>query len=128
MNQALYEELTDKYMGKILNVLQSIDPSGSQFKTEDINSFAEVLCDCVLESLKKGSASTRFSYEIAERQAKVEIQGEDLPDGVAVHYYWNMIAGFTDMGEATECKKYLEVAAPDKVYCLFVDGVPIDYE
>ena len=128
MDQKLYDELTDKYMGKILEVCYNAEGEGDHISGGTIHNIAEILCDCVIESLKAGSASTRFTYEIAERQAKVEIEGDNPPDGVVNHYFWNMVAGFTDVGEATECKEYLEVAAPDKVYALFVNGIPVDYE
>ncbi len=131
MDQKIYEELTDKYAGKMLDVCYKAEIEDDHISGGTIHELAEVICDCVIESFKRGSAATRFPYEIAERQAKVSVEGidgETPPDGVANHYYWNMIAGFGDMGEAAECKAYLEEAEPDKVYALFVNGIPVDYE
>lgn len=118
-----YERITDKTMSEIMKVL---DSHGIPFNLDIANEIGAAVCDGTLDALHAGQKC--FSYKIGEREAKATVT-EDAHGGKEItHYYWTMLAGFTDRERAEAYIDMLREVFPKESFCLFVDGIPEDYE
>ena len=120
-----YESLARETMGRICGAL---DRLYFPYNKETAEEIAAAVCDGIVEAVHSGADSVRFDYQVAEQRGKVEIEGELPPGEVRTHFYWSMLAGFTDQVEAEAYLRYKRENNPGKSYGLFVEGLPVDYE
>lgn len=119
-----YERLADETMGRVCEALTRHE---LPFIREAADEIGEAVCDGIIAALHSGADSVRFTYQVAEQRGKVEIDGELPPGEANKHYFWSMLAGFTDQVEAEGYLRYKREGNPGKSYGLFVEGIPVDY-
>lgn len=88
--------------------------------SEDLTHFGEIICECVMESMK--STSRSYAYEVGEMTKCITPMGTQ---NAAKEFFWSMRAGFATQEEAVLYKKILE-QREGKVYSIFINGVPVE--
>lgn len=110
-----YATLFEELLGDIITEEKTID------------AVVELIQDCIDEAAEM-DRYRYYPYEIAERLAKVDIDGESPPDGISTHYYWQMLAGFANKAEAESYLLSYRNNEGGSMYGLFINGIPVDFE
>ena len=115
MTEERYTALTDKYMEQILIAL---DTHEVPFNEDLANAMGEIICDCVIEA---GTMQRPFDFEVARLQQRIDTSSLDG----STHWYWQVIAGFTNHDAAEEYRAAL--SDESTVYAVLHGGTPDDF-
>ena len=109
-----YTELTDKYLRQIL---EALDRQRIPFHEDLAAAIGDSICACVLEA----GTPQPFEYEVARLEQRIDTTSLDG----ACHWYWKVIAGFTDPEAAEEYRAAL--SDESTVYAVLQGGRPDDF-